>query len=136
MGKGNTACNDVLNLMFNATTFPWNSDTILYVALHTANPGASGNQQTSEANYTSYARVGVNRNSGGWTVSAQTAENTALISFPQCTGGSSTITYVSIGTNSSGTGEILYFGALTTSLAVSNLVQPQFAATNLQISEA
>lgn len=40
----------------------------LYIALHTADPGATGNQTTSEATYTSYARVGVVRSNSGWTL--------------------------------------------------------------------
>lgn len=71
----------------------------MYIALHTADPGEAGNQSTSEATYTSYARVGVNRNSGGWTASANPCVNAAQITMPQCTGGSNTITHVSIGTD-------------------------------------
>lgn len=40
----------------------------LYIALHTADPGAGGDQTTSEATYTSYARVGVVRSGSGWTL--------------------------------------------------------------------
>lgn len=136
MGKGNTTDLDFLQYTFNATAFSWNANTNLYIALHTANPGASGNQTTSEATYTSYARVTVARTAGGWTASANPAVNAALIQFPQCTGGTNTITYVSIGTASSGAGQILYSGALNSSLAVSNLIQPQFSAGALTITEA
>ena len=50
-----------------------------YISLHTANPGGSGSQTTSEAAYTSYARQAVARSSGGWTVSgnAPTSATTA-----------------------------------------------------------
>lgn len=135
MSKGNTTENDVLAYIFNATAFPWDSNTNLYVSLHTADPGEAGSQTTSEANYTSYARVTVARNSGGWTVTGNTATNTALIQFPQCTGGANTITYVAVGTAVSGPGQILYSGALTASLSVSSGIQPQFAATSLSLTE-
>lgn len=135
MSKSNTTELDFLQYTFNATAFSWNASTILYIALHTADPGEAGNQSTNEATYTSYARVGVNRNSGGWTASANPCVNAAQITMPQCTGGSNTITYVSIGTASSGAGQILYSGALNSSLAVSNLIQPIFAASALTISE-
>ena len=139
MSKGNTTETDVLSNIFNATAFSWNANTNLYVALHTADPGEAGSQTTSEATYTSYARVTVARSGVGWTVSSPagvgTTVNAALIQFPQCTGSTNTITYVSIGTASSGAGQILYSGALNASLAVANLIQPQFSASALTITE-
>ena len=136
MSKGNTAENDLLLNWFNSTALSWNANTNLYLALHTADPGEGGSQTTSEATYTSYARIAVTRSgSSGWTVSANTASNAALAQFPQCTGGTNTITYVSIGTASSGAGQILYSGALNASLSVSNLIQPQFAIGALTITE-
>ena len=142
MSKGNTFENDLIKLIFNATAIANIADnaaasplTNLYLALHTADPGEAGDQTTSEATYTSYARIAVARTSGGWTVSTNTASNAALAQFPQCTGGSNTITYVSIGVATSGASKILYSGALSASLAVANLIQPQFAIAALVVSE-
>lgn len=135
MSKGNTTENDFLEYVFKATAFSWNANTNLYISLHTADPGEGGSQTTNEATYTSYARVTVARSGVGWTVTGNTAENAALIQFPQCTGGSNTITHVAIGTATSGVGQILYSGALNSSLSVSNLIQPQFSAGALQIQE-
>lgn len=135
MSKGNTTENDVLEHLFKATALSWAANGNLYIALHTADPGEAGSQTTSEATYTSYARVAVARSGSGWTVSGNQASNAALIQFPQCTGGTNTITYVSIGTASSGTGQIVYSGALNASLAVSNLIQPQFAIGALVATE-
>lgn len=105
-----------------------------YVSLHTADPGESGTQSTSETAYTSYARVAVARAGGGWTLTAQTISNTALVQFPQCTGGTSTVTYFGIGTDASGAGNLLMSGALTSSLSVSNGIQPQFSAGALTVT--
>jgi hypothetical protein len=135
MSKGNTTENDVLELIFKSTALSWDANTDLYVALHTGDPGEAGSQTTSEATYTSYARVTVSRSGAGWTVTGNTAENAALIQFPQCTGGTNTITHVSIGTASSGAGQVLYSGALNSSLSVANLIQPQFSAGALTITE-
>lgn len=142
MSKGNTFENDLMKLIFNGTAIANIADnagssplTNLYVSLHTADPGEGGDQTTSEATYTSYARVAVSRDSGGWTVTANEAENAALVQFPQCTGGSNTITYVAVGTASSSTGKLLYSGALSSSLSVSSGIQPQFAAGALTVSE-
>jgi hypothetical protein len=142
MSKGNTFENDLLLLIFNATAIANIADnagssplTNLYVSLHTGDPGEAGNQTTNEAAYTSYARVAVARSGSGWTVSGNTVTNAALIQFPQCTGGSETITHFAIGTASSSTGKVLYKGALSSSLAVSSGIQPQFGAGELDGSE-
>lgn len=142
-GKGSTFANDLVALIFNATAIANIADnaatsplTNLFVSLHTADPGPGGNQTTSEATYTGYARVSVARTSGGWTVSAADAKNAAAITFGQCTAGSNTITHCCIGTATSGTGKILYSGALTASLAVSAGITPQFAINALSTTEA
>jgi len=142
MSKGNTFENDLMKLIFQGTAIANLADnaaaspnTALFVSLHTADPGEAGAQNTSEASYTGYARVSVARTSGGWTVTNNSVTNAAAITFPQCTGGSNTITHFAVGTASSSTGKILYKGALTASLAVSNLIIPEFAAGTLTISE-
>ena len=99
-----------------------------YISLHTSDPGEAGDQTTNEVAYTSYARVAVNRSAGGWTRSVSTVSNTALVQFPQATGGTATATHFGIGTDSSGAGNLLLKGALNSSLSISNGIQPQFAA--------
>ena len=134
MSKGNNLENDVLLYVFNNTTFSWSTSN-LYVSLHTGDPGEAGNQTTSECAYTSYARVLVSRDGAGWTVSGNTASNTAEVTFPQCTGGTETITHFGVGTASSGTGRLLYKGTLNASLSVSNLITPRIIAGALQVVE-
>lgn len=110
----------------------------IQVSLHTSDPGETGDQTTNESAYTGYARVAVVRSSSGWTISGTaptTISNAVAITFPQCTGGSSTITHFGVGTSSSGAGKLLYSGALTSSLSVSNLITPSFAIGALTISE-
>jgi hypothetical protein len=142
MSKGNTFESDLLALIFNATAIAdlAENDTSsplaqLHVSLHTADPGEGGDQTTNEANYTGYARVAVNRNSGGWTVSGNAVSNAGAITFGACTAGSNTITHFAVGTAASGAGKILYSGALTASLAVSAGITPSFAAGDLDITE-
>lgn len=145
MSKGNTFENELLLHLFNNSDVALIGDATglrgsstagsLYVSLHTADPGEAGTQTTNECAYTSYARVAVARTSGGWTVSGNSVVNTALVQFPQCTGGSETATHFGIGTASSGTGKILYKGALSASLAISSGIQPQFGATTLSGTE-
>jgi hypothetical protein len=135
MSKGNTTENDLMEYIFKATAISWNGLTDLYISLHTADPGEAGSQTTNEANYTSYARVTVARSGSGWTVTGNQAVNAALVQFPQCTGGSSVCTHLAIGTASSGAGQILYSGTLSSSLSVTNGIQPQFNAGALTVSE-
>ena len=92
-------------------------------------PGEAGISTTNEATYTSYAAVTVDRAIADWTVTGATVANDNLIQFPQCPGGTNTITHVSITPQGSTT--ILLSGALSSSLAVSSGIQPQFAASAL-----
>jgi hypothetical protein len=106
----------------------------LYVSLHTADPGETGDQTTNEATYTSYARVAVARSGAGWTVSGNNASNAAAVTFPAATGGTNTITHFGIGTDSSGAGNLLFKGALSASLAVSSGITPSFAIGELDVN--
>ena len=137
MAKGATFDNDWLKLIFNATAIANIADnaassplTNLYVALHTADPTSAGNQTTSEATYTGYARVAVARTSGGFTVTTNSVSPVATISFPACSGGTNTITNFSIGTASSGAGKILYSGTVTPNISVASGVTPQLTTAS------
>ena len=109
----------------------------VYVSLHTADPGAAGSQTTNEIAYTSYARVAVARGVGTWTHSTNQVVNASAITFPTCGASGGTATYFGVGTDSSGAGTLMYSGALTSpsSLAISNGITPQFAASALTIAE-
>ena len=132
MSKSDTFENDLLKLIFNATAIANIADnaassplTNLYVALHTADPGESGTQSTSEISYTGYARVAVARTSSGWTITTNSVSPVADITFGQMTAGSGgTATYASVGVASSGATKILYSGALSPSQVVANGVTP------------
>ena len=132
MSIGNTFENDLIKLIFNAAAIASIADnaaisplTNLFVALHTADPGEAGDQSTSEATYTGYARVAVARTSGGWTITGNSASPVTNIDFPAGTGGTGTITHFSIGTASSGTGKILFSGTVTPNIATGNGVTPR-----------
>lgn len=144
MSASNTFENDLLKLILQNIAIALIGDASglqpsavagsLYVSLHTADPGEAGDQTSNESAYTSYARVAVARSAAGWTVTGNAAENTAAITFPQCTGGSSTVTHFGIGTASSGAGKLLLSGALSASLAISNGIRPEFAAGELDVT--
>jgi hypothetical protein len=96
---------------------------VVYISLHTADPGETGNQSTSETAYTGYARVSVARSGAGWTVSGNTASNAAAVTFGNCTAApGAAVTFFGIGSASSGAGTLDFSGALSASYqpAVSN----------------
>ncbi len=143
MPKSTATCNSILALIFNATAWADIAEndssapaTNLYLSLHTADPGVGNNQTTNETEYTNYVRIAVARTTGGWDAPASGATaNAALAQFAQCGVTGATLTHVAIGTASSGAGTVLYAGALSSSLAVANGIQPQFAAGALDVTE-
>lgn len=144
MPKSTPTCNNLVNLMYRATAWANVADnaassplTDTYVSLHTADLTAGTNQQTqNETSYTNYARQSVARSTGWDAASGGATDNAATISFPQCGTTGATITHVATGTSSTGTGNVWHYGALNSSIAVSNGITPQFAAGALTITEA
>ena len=141
MSKGNTFENELLLLIFNATTIPQIASNttssalaVLWTALHTADPGEAGVQTTSESTYTSYARTSVARTSVGWTVSGNVASPTSAITFPAGTGASGTVTHFSVGSSSSGAGEVYYSGTVTPNIVTGNGITPSLT-TGSSITE-
>jgi len=127
MSFSNTAETAVLNQVFVGTALPWNANTNLYIALHTADPGEAGTATTSEATYGGYARAVLTRASD-FSVVGNLLSNANLEQFATCTSGSNVITYASIVDTASGAGTIIVRAALSSSITVSTGVQPQFAA--------
>lgn len=142
MPKSTTTCNNLLLLLFNATAWANMADNAaaspyanLYLSLHTADPGVGNVQTTNEVAYTNYVRIPIARTAGGWTVATNTAVNAALAQFAQCGVTGASATHVAIGTNLAGAGNVLYAGALSATLTIANLIQPQFAASALTVTE-
>jgi hypothetical protein len=107
----------IANLADNAATSPI---TNVYLSLHTATP-AAGNQSTSEAAYTSYARQALIRSTStpGFTVATNVATLSASTSFPASTGSpSETETFAGVGKSVSGANQLYFYGALSPTIAV------------------
>lgn len=107
------------------------ADGSFYISLHTADPGEAGDQETDEADYTSYDRVAVARAGASWTVAGNQVSNAAAVDFPTATGGSNTCTYFSIGRDASGAGMIIVSAILTAQLIVTSGITPSFAIDQL-----
>lgn len=138
MSKTNSWETGLLELVFINTNFANVGDATglrgstaagsFYFSLHTADPGETGDQTTSEVTYTSYARVAVARSAAGWTVTADAVATDANVDFPAGTGGSGTATHFGIGTASTGAGVLLYKGAITPNIVCGNGVTPRLNA--------
>jgi hypothetical protein len=129
---------DLLKLIFNGTPVDGiagndaNSPiTEFYVGLYTDDPGADGDQTVNEISYTGYQRVAVQRNTSGWTVDADNARVglAADLVFPTMTGGTGgTATFIAMGTNPTGAGQLFYRAALAQPLIVAEGDPPRVSA--------
>lgn len=129
--------NNILKLYFNATAIANLADnaattpeTNISVALHTADPADAGTQSTSEAAYTSYARVSVARTTGGWTASsAGSTSPVANIDFPTGTGGGAATGFFSTGKTGGGASNIYWSGAISPSITTGSGVLPRLTTS-------
>jgi hypothetical protein len=134
MGMSNISKTKLLQLLFQNDAWELIGDAAgllpsaaagnFFVSLHTADPGAGGNQTTNEATYTGYAREAVVRSVAGFTVSGDTVSNAATMQFDECTAGSNTITHFAVGTAASGAGTILYSAPLNSTRTISAGITP------------
>lgn len=134
--KSNTFRNDWLKLIFNSVPISGLADnaaggnTVLYAALHTADPGAAGTQNTSEVAYEGYARVAISRTTAGWTVTGNSVSPAAPVEFGEMLSGTAgTATHMTVGTAATGSGKVLYRGALTPTIPFSTGVIPRLRTT-------
>lgn len=134
MPKGVTTKNDVLQLILWGTSPSWRTNANGFLALHVADPSA-GTQNTSPATYSPYVRMPITRDSDGWDIVADTAQNKNQVQFAICASGSDTVTHVSYGELITGAGQIYYCGTLSPSIPVAAPIQPQVAINGITIVE-
>ena len=101
----------------------------LWLSLHTADPGEAGTQTTNECAYGSYARVSVARSGSGFTVSGNSATLAANAEFPTATSGTETATHFVVGTTSSGSGSLLFKGAVSPNISITSGVTPRLTTS-------
>jgi|WetSurSiteA1Bulk_404760.scaffolds.fasta_scaffold28706_2 hypothetical protein len=108
----------------------------LYIALYVDGTEPSDSASGTETTYTNYARVAVARSAGGWTVAAGACSNTAAITFAQCGASGATLGAFAIcKAGTTGVDDQLYWGELTSPLAVSSGITPEFAIGDLDVTE-
>lgn len=140
MSKSDDLENNFLKLYYTAVAHAGWADnaaastkTHIGFSLNTADPGDAGAANTSEATYTSYARVMKTRDTNattGFTVTANSVSPNTAITFPAGTGGSGTVTHFSTSgatssTPTTGATAILHSGTVTPNIVTGNGITPQ-----------
>jgi hypothetical protein len=106
----NTFETNVLTWMFTASAVT--RPTSWYLALFTSNPDEDGSGTEVSTSGTAYARQSVS-----FTVSGNTASNSAAVEFPTATASYGTVTHVGV-YDASTAGNLIAYAALTTSTAI------------------
>lgn len=136
---------DLLELLFLNTAAPNVGDASglqpaatagsVLMSLHDSALGDADTLQTAhELSYTGYARVTGARSGANWTIASGVASNDNVLAFGEMTAGGPE-TAVDIGLNLLGSGDSLQiYGTLTAPLVISNGIDPQLLAGDLDIS--
>lgn len=149
MSKSNSFETQLLQHLFNNAAIAKMGDATglpaaatagsLYVRLYTSAVVVDDATIGTECAYTGYVAKGVAvaRSAGGWTIADNNASNTAAITFGACTAGSETVRYFAIWKDNTSVvdEERLYWGQLTSDLAVSTGITPEFAIGALNVNE-
>ena len=109
------------------------ASTSIWVSLHTADPGDAGTQATSEAAYTSYARVATDRTTVDWIVTAAQQRLTGGIHHVCHLHGvldHGRSRHFSVGLSSSGAGTAIYNGTVTPNISVTTNVTPSLTTAS------
>jgi hypothetical protein len=142
----NAAENALLLLLFNNTTWANIGDATgivgstvpgnFRISLHTADPTETGNQTSSEISYTGYARVSLARSGAAWTVTGNSVSPTANVDFGAMTAGAGgTVTFIGIGTDVSGAGNLILRLAVSPTIAVTTGVTPRITTATALTAE-
>lgn len=149
MSKTNSFETSLLQLIFNNSNIADIGDATglqgsgaagnVYVRLYTSAVAVDDSTIGTECAYTGYVAggVAVARSGAGWTVSGNNVSNAAAITFGACTAGSETVRYFAIWKDNVGATDAdrLFWGQLTSDLAVSSGITPEFAIGALDITE-
>ena len=126
MSLSNTFETHTLNYLFTTTSVT--RPTAWYVALFTSNPAEDASGTEVSTSGTAYARQ-----SATFTVSGNTASNSAAIEFPTATASYGTVTHIGVFDASTG-GNLIAYAALTTSKAIDTGDVLRLPANDLDIT--
>lgn len=126
MSLSNTFETNVLTWMFTASAVT--RPTAWYLALFTSNPAEDGSGTEVSTSGTAYARQSVS-----FTVSGNTASNSAAVEFPTATASYGTVTHVGV-YDASTAGNLIAYAALTTSKAIDTGDVLRIPASDLDVT--
>lgn len=137
-GKSTYLDNAILDIVLGAGATPTFAQGVatVFIALFTSTPsvGGSGGVEVPIAN--NYSRVSVTNNATNWpSASSGLKSNGTAITFGTASGSWGTVVGFGI-YDASTSGNLLYFGALTTSKTVGNTDIVSFSVGSLQITES
>ena len=149
MSKSNSFETSLLSMIFNnqaianvgdaAGVQPSVAPGSFYLRLYTDAVVVSDSVVGTEAAYTGYVTGGiaVARSGAGWTVVGNNATNAAAVTFGACSAGSENLRYFAVWLDNTTTLEShrLYWGTLTSDLAVSTGITPEFAIGSINVNE-
>jgi len=109
----------------------WTKTTTRYVAVCTAAPTAASTGSTIvEPSGNAYARVQVDADDANW---SSTGDNVSAITWPTATGNWGTLTHFAV-VDAATNGNVLFYGALTTSKTITNTDTFSIPAGDLDLS--
>lgn len=126
MSLSNTFETHTLNYLFTSTSVT--RPTAWYVALFTSNPAEDASGTEVSTSGTAYARQ-----SASFTVSGNTASNSAAIEFPTATASYGTVTHIGV-FDAASAGNLIAYAALTTSKAIDTGDVLRVPASDLDIT--
>jgi hypothetical protein len=139
MTISNTSESAILKLIFQAvawTDYAQNHGTTpqtnITTALHTADPTDTGTSTSSEATYTSYARVDRLRDATNWPETSGSISPSSNIDFSAGTGGAGTVNFFSTcHTGSAGSSQpILWSGTVVPNIVTGSGVTPRLTTAS------
>lgn len=133
MSLSNTTELAALDVFLRGSDPAYRAGATQYLALFTSGANLEAGSVADEATYTGYARVALTK-ATAWTGTSSPLTNASLIQFPACTALSSDVTHFAVVDTASGAVSMMIYGALSSTLAVSSGIQPQFGSGALSIA--
>lgn len=129
MPASNYVKTGTLDAWLNGQAFT--SPSMLYAALYLTNPGASNSG--TEVSGAGYARASLSPTAASISGDLAVSSNDAVVQFPEAAGAWGTPTYFGVFDAASG-GNLLFYGALPTTFAVTTGMAPRFNIGELRIT--
>jgi len=121
--------NKLLDHTLRGASGAWSAPSTVYLGLYTASTGLETNTPSAEISGNNYSRQAVTFNAAA---SGQSATS-ATVTFPAATGSWGTITHVAV-LDASTSGNVLFWGAVTTSKTIDSGDTFQISSGNLTIT--